>query len=637
MSEEEATNREPEQTANKQYLLADEHHDALPSFRQQLKHYFVHDRRNLARMLSLGLKTGIGIGASRMGMMRDEADRNEKELMAFFNGENTRDLANKYTFVEEIKKLGYDQAIDQVLVTPEKPDDTITDEFSQTFPDLNRRVFIKKFGVGKGLGIEVVPVKELQKKLPEIRKAESAVVQNKVAVERAFRAISVDNPQNGTVIEHYFEAHIPTVTGDGARTVRDLLLESSDIPEASKKKLLRDLGSTLNMVPGRNLRINLGDVGHDTRGGYYSTPDEETVRNVRAFASSLKADLEKKVGHAIPVFCIDLAALDKQILEGDFNLDEAKKRFVAFEFQMGFDPGFDRPSTYPPFIGMLPMARYKPDTSEADYHQSKEQKSAVLPEQLPSRADLERRPTQTEWFLNPDLTIDGYHNVAHHAGVAIFAPIIGNKLKELAEAGKLNQAVADRKDAGMLKQLVERNMEAHGGQLVLNMEAIDLAAKCHDVRRKGDYELSQAPHAERGEQYLRDVIAPQYPADLSQETLDLACHIIRNHGTRDKSNIADLRLEDIVFGEADKLEFFRAYYYGKLQGPLNFGAKLSQRMSRYTPSARAPLNFYLQISRDLVDTTREFAEARVKHPLYRTKNQFQAVLDTAQQLNLLRA
>lgn len=84
-------------------------------------------------------------------------------------------------------------------------------------------------------------------------------------------------------------------------------------------------------------------MAHSTHGGYYSTPDKKVAERLREYATRLRAALEEKYGHRIPIFAVDFGILDPRILLGELTDEQMKRDIVAFELQMPFDPGFDNP------------------------------------------------------------------------------------------------------------------------------------------------------------------------------------------------------------------------------------------------------------------------------------------------------
>ncbi len=302
---------------------------------------------------------------------REWAQRSYEDWMGFLNGEDTRELANKYSFVEKIRELGYNQSLSQVLLDTRRM--SVADmhrTLTSSFPDDDQRVFIKGFGFGIGREVsDDKTVAKLKTILPALqREGRSVVVQNIVPVARMFRAVFMDEPQSltnpnrSTVFEHYFEGHLPVVVGDGRQTVRQLI-KASAIPADSRKHLFKNEAVPLDGIPARGEALILGHVAHTRHGGWYSTPDQPDTGNVREFARRLRKSLEEHYGHRIPIFCIDIGVIDPQVLQGELSPEQAKRDIVAFELQMPFDPGFDNPENpnpyLPRFFAALASMRYR--------------------------------------------------------------------------------------------------------------------------------------------------------------------------------------------------------------------------------------------------------------------------------------
>ena len=257
----------------------------------------------------------------------------EVETMRLMNGENTEVLADKYKFLQLCASLGY-RIPKQILVRAGENEEAGRKEFEKTFTEDGFGFYIKPEGGFVGKGIKIVKTRQdVVDLLPKI--AEDTVIEENINIDKEFRYILYVDP-DGNRWHLVFQKVRPEVTGDGKSSIFELIIKKSEIPWKRKWRLFGRNWKILGKVLSKGEIKRLANIGIPEAGMYGRLPNASEMAALDLFGSKLIADLEKSIGHGLPILCFDLGVLKS--LNEELTLAQIKKIVTPFECQMPFSP-----------------------------------------------------------------------------------------------------------------------------------------------------------------------------------------------------------------------------------------------------------------------------------------------------------
>lgn len=257
----------------------------------------------------------------------------EKEVMHVFNGSSTEMLADKYRFLKLCSRLGY-RIPKQILVRKGQSIESKRMDFQNAFNEDVFGFFIKPESGYVGKGIKILKTRqEVLSILEEI--TEDTVIEETINIDKEFRYILyVDRDENRWHLT--FQKVRPEIVGDGKSTVGKLIYRDKEIPFQRKVRLARRNFKILGKVLSNKEKIRLSNIGTPESGSYMKIPNNSELAALDLFVPRFISDLEKDVGHKLPLLCFDLGILKP--LSDTQTFEEIKKIVTPFECQMPFSP-----------------------------------------------------------------------------------------------------------------------------------------------------------------------------------------------------------------------------------------------------------------------------------------------------------
>jgi hypothetical protein len=264
----------------------------------------------------------------------------QMEAMRRLNGEESAPLADKYSFVEIVKELGYTTP-EQTLVTTGQDEEERRDQVAQHFPNPDQAVICNPHDGHGGLGIVEMSAGDLAGFVPTV--GQDYIIQERVPINAEIRYARQVDENAGIIRRIYDEKTIPKVVGDGQQT-KGQLIQQGEVPWYSRKMTEMANRSTLDDVVPDNSSVHMSFFGvpHKEEDELeWSEGKKQRVANIDLFMKKFIADIQTKVGTKLPYLCFDVGVIDPSVLDKKYEseqeaFDVLKKNLVPFESQMPF-------------------------------------------------------------------------------------------------------------------------------------------------------------------------------------------------------------------------------------------------------------------------------------------------------------
>lgn len=261
-------------------------------------------------------------------------DRRRQAIMRDINGPGTEFLADKYSFVELVHKLGY-RAPRQILIrkdeTPAQHTEAVQASFGHS-PDTQRLICKPRDGAGGRRIVEFFAADVAQG--VRALKGDYIVQEH---IPHGFEVRYVRWLRDGnTPYRVCFEKTIPKLHGDGQRPKLQLIL-NSDLSAGSKVATIKqNVGSLSNVVP-RGGSIHISNIGKgEQKTPMWAPENSQRLENIDRFMQQFLADLQTFVGHPLPMLCFDIGFADPAVLDRPYNFQQLRDNAIFFECQMPF-------------------------------------------------------------------------------------------------------------------------------------------------------------------------------------------------------------------------------------------------------------------------------------------------------------
>lgn len=252
----------------------------------------------------------------------------EEEIMYFFNGSNTQKLSNKYDFLNLCSKLGY-HTPKQILIAKNDSLSKRVQMFKEEFNEDGFGFYLKPVSGYAGKGIRVLKTREeVESILDNI--SGDYIIEEAVNINKEFRYILYIDP-DWNKWHMAFEKTRSYIIGDGKSTLATLVLKSNIIPTRRKLILMKKKFFYLKQVLAKGEKIQLENTC-----SYGKLPSELEINALDKIIPNLIFDLEKNIGHKLPILCFDLGVTSP--LKNNLTLSELMKIVIPFECQMPFSP-----------------------------------------------------------------------------------------------------------------------------------------------------------------------------------------------------------------------------------------------------------------------------------------------------------
>ena len=272
----------------------------------------------------------------------------EDEMMYLFNGPHTDKFADKYQFLKLCSELGY-RIPRQILITK---NESLTERrriFEKSFTDDGYGFYVKPVGGYAGKGIRVLKTRaEVSSILGEI--SEDCVIEETINIDKEIRYVLYVDP-DGNKWHMSFEKIRPVVVGNGKSSVGKLILKDKEIPFRRKLILFNKKLNLLGRILSKGESLQLENIGT-----YGELPSEIEIDALDKFVPVFISDLERNIGHKLPILCFDLGITAP--LKKNLTFEELRKIITPFECQMPFSPLAHfkfMPNGFGPFVDFYRM------------------------------------------------------------------------------------------------------------------------------------------------------------------------------------------------------------------------------------------------------------------------------------------
>lgn len=281
-----------------------------------------------------GLGKKVAVTNMRMQVPNPWSPHNRRErVMRKINGSGSEVLADKYSFIELMHRMGYN-APRQLRVETGEPVAQKVARSQEVFGDPDDPIICKPPQGSGGKNIVELTASRLPAFLEKVD--EPYIIQERVPHELEIRYVRDIDPEAGRIHRVYFEKGIPKIEADGVSTVRELVKQSG-MGFGSRMITYMKRRGTLSVVMPEGSKIHVSQFG----GNPTQTPEwgpgyEERVANVDRFMHDFLSDLQTEIGHPLPLLCFDLGFRDASVLDKPYDLEAIKASMVPFECQMPF-------------------------------------------------------------------------------------------------------------------------------------------------------------------------------------------------------------------------------------------------------------------------------------------------------------
>lgn len=256
------------------------------------------------------------------------------------NGDvGTTVLQDKHQFVELVAEMGYNAPASVLIPSGSNPRDYVPQVMDMDKAEPRR--FCKPHQGVKGKGIFVASDPQEAIEFVSTQKNDY-LVQTFEYPEQDWRYILHRDNQQITEAESpvwriAYEKIRPTVTGDGVRSIQQLVADDILMPSSAKKAYMehdgRAYGSTV-LEPGEStVLINSGNLA---QGAYGKLPETKRLEFMDAFMNEFLVDLEKTIGGRLGTLCVDLGIKNTAFFDSTYDIEELKKSITFYEFQVPF-------------------------------------------------------------------------------------------------------------------------------------------------------------------------------------------------------------------------------------------------------------------------------------------------------------
>ncbi len=302
-------------------------HDQLPTLRDVKK--LMRERPDLKADYWRVIRRTIWNAFMARYSSGELTELNQQHAMSLVNGEETKQLSDKYRFTEIVRQLGY-TAPKQFMVRPGSKPSDVALQLSQ----LGDTVLLKPLRGVQGGKIRVASQHEANQIVASTEI--DLIVQELVFPQSEYRYAVLDEGARG--LRLCFERVLPRVTGDGKSSVLQLI-HKSGMPFESKVINLFNSRKLFRTIPNTGETITLSHIVNIPSGGYEKYPDEAVIPNLDLFFEHFIHDLQAKMGAPLLLISFDFALLDSHILYEKYDFEKLKENIVFFESQMPF--GFE--------------------------------------------------------------------------------------------------------------------------------------------------------------------------------------------------------------------------------------------------------------------------------------------------------
>ena len=287
---------------------------------------------------TVGAAVGLGkkVAATNMRMQVPNPwspyHRRER-VMRRINGEGSEVLANKYSFIELMRHMGYN-APRQLQVETGEPVAQKVARAQEVFPGSKDQIICKPPQGSGGKNIVELTASRLPDFLAKVD--EPYIVQERVPHELEIRYVRDIDSETGRIHRVYFEKGIPKIEADGESTVRELIKQSG-MGFGSRMITYAKRRGTLSVVMPEGSKIHVSQFGGaPTQMPEWGPGYEARVANVDLFMHEFLSDLQTEIGHPLPLLCFDLGFRDASVLDKPYDFEAIKASMVPFECQMPF-------------------------------------------------------------------------------------------------------------------------------------------------------------------------------------------------------------------------------------------------------------------------------------------------------------
>ena len=129
-----------------------------------------------------------------------------------------------------------------------------------------------------------------------------------------------------------FQKYRPSVTGDGERTLAELVRDNPDMPRTSRFKFALHKGYDLARIPEEGEHVELASGGNIGA----RLPKKAELATLDRFVGQVTQELEAYLGAPLATVCFDLGVKDPDILKKPYDHEELKRQIVFYEYQVPF-------------------------------------------------------------------------------------------------------------------------------------------------------------------------------------------------------------------------------------------------------------------------------------------------------------
>lgn len=252
-----------------------------------------------------------------------------EEFMELFDGREAYPLADKFVFIETVKKLNKGYKIPRQILVKEKPSENRIKEVSEEINSWgNPSLYLKPVTGANSRGIKILSPGEIPTFLRGIK--ENYVVQEDIKFEREFR-YAISRGFDGLTRRFCYEKVKPRITGNGSMPLGILLITNRHLPLHTKVFSLWSHRRELLKVIPKGEKYTITHVANPPAGSFERNIDEpELVNKFDDYFATLVSDLEKEMGapKPWPLVCFDFGITS--------GTDINKETVVPIELQMPF-------------------------------------------------------------------------------------------------------------------------------------------------------------------------------------------------------------------------------------------------------------------------------------------------------------
>lgn len=265
-----------------------------------------------------------------------------RHVFEYANGPAGAELQRKDSFARIIRELGYLAPRSELILPSEDPDSVTEKILSVDTCDPLRFCKPLRASQGRGtyLGEDPEEIKEFISRKPKLLRS-PYLVQEALKPEQDWRYVLhrdtshlVDGKPPGWRIAYHKVR--PTVTGDGASPIHQLVRRNEAMPNSSKLFYALRHPRNLVKVPNDGEAVELIHTGNIHQGAYSRIPETDELDYMDTFMLHFLGDLEKHFDTTFGTLCFDIGVLDAGVFEQPYNFDAMKEVIAFYEHQLPF-------------------------------------------------------------------------------------------------------------------------------------------------------------------------------------------------------------------------------------------------------------------------------------------------------------